>query len=176
MIAATIIFLFTRLLRRVALFPVLALVVSMGLLPRPAEAVHSPVLGYSELFSKDVLSGFALQGFDPVDYFLHGRASSGSSEFESVWKGAAWRFNSAANKAAFDADPEVYAPQFGGYDALMVASGKPVDANPLIFWINSGKLYIFRTTDNRANFIAQQEHQTLAHSRWTSVEKMLNAL
>ena len=48
---------------------------------------------------------------------------AGSRALESEYNGATWRFASAANKAAFDAEPARYAPQYGGYCAWAVSEG-----------------------------------------------------
>jgi YHS domain-containing protein len=141
-----------------------------------AVASAPPFFGYSERIQRDELSGFAMDGFDPVEYFLQGKALAGAATYETIWNGAAWRFTSAANKAAFEAAPHIYAPQFGGYDAHMVAAGLPVDANPSLFVISSGKLYLFRNEANRSAFMSQHERRQMAHARWGEVEKKLNAL
>jgi YHS domain-containing protein len=141
-----------------------------------ASASPVPFFGHSERIQRDTLTGFAMEGFDPVAYFLTGQVQAGSATHETIWNGAAWRFASAANKAAFEEAPHIYAPQFGGYDALMVASGLPVESNAQYFLIQNGKLYLFRSKENLLAFKSQSERLTLAHTRWSDVEKMLNAL
>jgi YHS domain-containing protein len=59
--------------------------------------------------------GVAIKGYDPVAYFTEGKPLEGKAEFEVEWKGAKWRFASAEHLAMFKADPEAYAPQYGGY-------------------------------------------------------------
>jgi hypothetical protein len=39
----------------------------------------------------------------------------GKSEFSFKWNDAKWLFASAGNRDLFTADPERYAPQYGGY-------------------------------------------------------------
>jgi hypothetical protein len=39
----------------------------------------------------------------------------GTPEFETLWQDARWRFASAEHRDMFKADPERYAPQYGGY-------------------------------------------------------------
>ncbi|NCF30099.1 MAG: YHS domain-containing protein, partial [Gammaproteobacteria bacterium] len=76
-------------------------------------------------------------------YFLEGRAVRGTSEFEHSWQDAKWRFSSAANKDLFAANPERYAPQYGGYCAVCLAlDGELTDANPKAWTIIGGKLYL----------------------------------
>src|SRR5262249_10116544 len=56
-------------------------------------------------------SGFAIEGFDPVAYFVDGRAEQGLPDFEATEAGAVWRFRNEGNRASFVAHPEVYGPQ-----------------------------------------------------------------
>ena len=59
--------------------------------------------------------GVAIKGYDTVAYFTEGRALKGKSEFVHSWNEATWQFASASHRDMFAADPERYAPQFGGY-------------------------------------------------------------
>ena len=60
-------------------------------------------------------SGVAIKGYDTVAYFTEGRAVKGTSKFSYNWNDAKWYFESAKNRDLFAADPEQYAPQYGGY-------------------------------------------------------------
>jgi YHS domain-containing protein len=59
--------------------------------------------------------GIAIKGYDTVAYFTEGRPVKGKEEFEYEWQGARWRFASAANRDKFKADPQAYAPKYGGF-------------------------------------------------------------
>ena len=59
--------------------------------------------------------GWAVKGYDVVAYFKQGRPVKGDKAFQYQWQDAIWRFSSAENLADFKADPEKYAPQYGGY-------------------------------------------------------------
>ena len=59
--------------------------------------------------------GIAIKGYDTVAYHTEGRALKGKNEFFFQWNDAKWLFGSAANRDLFAADPERYAPQYGGY-------------------------------------------------------------
>jgi hypothetical protein len=59
--------------------------------------------------------GVAIKGYDTVAYHTEGRAVKGKSEFSHKWNDAKWLFASARNRELFAADPERYAPQYGGY-------------------------------------------------------------
>jgi hypothetical protein len=59
--------------------------------------------------------GVGIKGYDTVSYHTEGRAVKGKSEFSFKWNDAKWLFASAGNRDLFAADPERYAPQYGGY-------------------------------------------------------------
>jgi YHS domain-containing protein len=59
--------------------------------------------------------GVAIKGYDTVAYHTENRAVQGKSEFSHTWADAKWYFASAKNRDLFVADPERYAPQYGGY-------------------------------------------------------------
>jgi YHS domain-containing protein len=86
--------------------------------------------------------GLAIEGTDPVAYFTEGRPVAGASDFEHVWMGAVWRFASAENLARFQADPERYAPQYGGWCAWAVAQGYTAKIDPEAWRIEDGRLYL----------------------------------
>ena len=59
--------------------------------------------------------GVAIKGYDAVAYHTEDRAIKGSSQFSHNWNDAKWYFSSAENRDLFAADPERFAPQYGGY-------------------------------------------------------------
>ena len=59
--------------------------------------------------------GIAIHGYDTVAYHTENRAVKGKSEFSYEWNDAEWHFASAENRDLFAADPDRYAPQYGGY-------------------------------------------------------------
>ena len=61
------------------------------------------------------LFGVAIKGYDTVAYFTEGRAVKGKRKFSHNWSDAKWYFSSEENRDLFIADPEQYAPQYGGY-------------------------------------------------------------
>ena len=71
-------------------------------------------------------SGLAIEGFDPVAYFTDSAAVRGVADFEAAEAGAVWRFRNEGNRASFVAHPEVYGPQFGGYDPVDLGRGVTV--------------------------------------------------
>ena len=87
-------------------------------------------------------SSLAVSGYDPVAYFVEGRPVEGRRAFEFEWNGATWRFADANNLAAFAADPEKFAPQYGGYCAWAVSQGYTASTDPEAWRIVDGKLYL----------------------------------
>ncbi|NNM73652.1 YHS domain-containing (seleno)protein [Enterovirga aerilata] len=138
-----------------------------------ATALLPEVLGAAEFYAADPLSGLALHGRDPVTYQLEGAPAAGGREHEAVWAGLGWRFATAANRAAFLRSPEVFAPQIGGYDAAAAAEGRLVEADPDIFLVRAGRLYLFRTRAARTRFEADPGEAARAESNWSRLQKVL---
>ncbi len=88
------------------------------------------------------LFGTAIDGTDPVAYFTEGKPVKGSSDFAHDWNGATFHFASAENRDAFAANPEKYAPQYGGYCAWAVSQGYTASTDPEAWKIVDGKLYL----------------------------------
>lgn len=84
----------------------------------------------------------AIRGYDPVAYFTQHKAVKGQKNLSTEWQGAQWHFSSQANLDAFKADPEKYAPQYGGYCAYGVSQGYTPEIDPQAFHIHEGKLYL----------------------------------
>jgi hypothetical protein len=132
-----------------------------------------PVIGATQVFVGDEWSGLGLSGFDPVSYFLSPIPQPGREGVELIWRGLAWRFASAANREAFEADPEVYAPRIGGYDASAAAEGRLVEAGPMLFAVHNGRLYLFRNERSRARFLADPLLAEKAEARWPDLRRDL---
>jgi YHS domain-containing protein len=112
----------------------------------------SPV-GWGLWGNYNTSSGIALHGYDPVAYHKSQTATKGSNEFALDWGGATWQFSSAENKSLFSADPDVYAPQFGGFCSFAVSKGFTADISPDAWHIHDGKLYVFAERNVRDNWV-----------------------
>ena len=86
--------------------------------------------------------GTAIDGTDPVAYFTENKPVKGSSDFAHEWNGATFHFASAENRDLFAANPEKYAPQYGGYCAWAVSQGYTASTDPEAWKIVDGKLYL----------------------------------
>lgn len=96
--------------------------------------------------------GVAIQGHDPVAFFTVKAPVKGRPEFYSELHGAKYRFHSAKNKAAFDAEPLKYEPQFGGYCAYGVSKGKLVEIDVNAFQVVEGRLLLQYSKGVRDDF------------------------
>ena len=114
--------------------------------------------------------GVAIRGTDPVAYFTENRPVEGSKEFTAIHDGAEFRFASAENLAKFKANPEKYAPQYGGYCAWAVSQGYTASTIPEAFTIVDGKLYLNYSLGVRAQWEADKEARIIQGDRnWPGV-------
>ncbi len=74
--------------------------------------------------------GIILQGFDAVS-LRKGGPLKGDPKFQSTYHGAVYLFATAENKAAFDANPVAFEPEYGGYCAYGVSVG---NLAPIEMW------------------------------------------
>lgn len=109
----------------------------VGLTPSLAQKLISGPAVYTATSEK-----LALSGSDPVAYFVGGAPAKGMAAITTQHQGVTWRFVSEANRAAFIAEPAKYAPQYGGYCAYAVSQGYTASADPTVWEIVDGKLYV----------------------------------
>ena len=89
----------------------------------------------------------ALRGVDPVSYFTAGEPLQGEVNITAEHNGAIYRFTSEETKALFEADPERYAPAYGGYCAFGLANGYKFDGDPDVWRIVDDRLYLNLSAD-----------------------------
>ena len=93
-----------------------------------------------------------LDGHDVVAYFTENRHAKGQPQFKSQFQGVTFHFASAAHKALFDAAPQKYLPQYGGFCANGIMYGIPWGGDADTWRIIDGKLYIFGGAGSRDAF------------------------
>jgi len=133
------------------------------------------VLGFAGVAQADVVhqtsGGAAIDGYDPVAYFTERHAVEGDAAFETDWNGATWRFSSAANQTAFEADPERYAPRYGGYCAYAAARNYVAGSDPDAWSIVDGALYLNYSPSIRSAWERDVAGQIAAGDRnWPGLE------
>ncbi len=126
-------------------------------------------------------SGYAVSGYDVVAYqnltqspvgTAQPAAVPGKPEFSAEYNGATWLFATAENRDAFVADPAKYAPQYDGHCAYGVAKGGKVPANPNLWRVVDGKLYL-NITRNVVGFWEEDIPGNIesAQTNWAGLEE-----
>lgn len=87
-------------------------------------------------------NGVAINGYDPVAYFTDNMPVKGKETFSFDWNGAKWQFSSDTNLNLFKANPEKYAPQYGGFCAYGVSENHKSPTDPSAWTIVDEKLYL----------------------------------
>ena len=93
-----------------------------------------------------------LKGADVVAYFTQGRYVQGDPKFTSRYQDITFRFASAEHKALFEAAPQKYLPQYGGYCANGIVYAIPWGGDADTWRIVDGKLYIFGGQGSKDGF------------------------
>lgn len=88
-------------------------------------------------------NSLGMHGVDPVSMFEQAAPAKGEAAYTSTYDGVDYYFSSAIAQASFDAAPEKYLPQFGGFCAFGVYVGKKLDGDVRYADIVEGKLYLF---------------------------------
>jgi YHS domain-containing protein len=108
----------------------------------------------------------SLKGHDPVSYFTDGRPVKGSAGINYDFDDARYLFSSQKNRERFASSPERYTPQFAGLCATGLSMGMKAEADPSIWRIVDGKLYVF--SNAQAREMVEKDPTLLAksHQNW----------
>ncbi len=119
-------------------------------------------------------NGIAINGYDTVAYLESGRAEKGVAEFSTQWKGVTWYFASEGRKKSFDAEPEKYAPKFGGYCAKAVTTGLTIVSDPSVFEVRDGQVLLFFVEDAKKDWQKEYTPELLekADEHWRAGESI----
>lgn len=115
-----------------------------------------PALAFDKV-NKSYFGGIALGGYDAVDYFTQSKAVKGNKAHAAEWKGATWLFSSEANRGRFLADPEAFAPRYGGYCSNQMSLGHLSDIDPEVWRVIGGKLYLFGHEEGRVRWASETD-------------------
>jgi YHS domain-containing protein len=113
----------------------------------------------------------AIRGYDAVAYFKEGKPVKGNPEFMFSWNEANWYFTSIENLEAFKAEPEKFAPQYGGYCAYGTSRGYKAETQPDAFTIFNNRLYL-NYDKSAVNIWTQKKEDFIrkADEHWKSIE------
>ena len=118
--------------------------------------------------------GLAMDGYDPVSYFVAPAPQQGSPDIAADWAGVTWQFASPENRDRFLMAPESYAPQFGGWCAWAVGHGYLQPARPTSYAIVRGKLYLNWSPGVQRRWEASRPANIASgHHRWPTLKRQL---
>ena len=121
---------------------------------------------YSDL----VYGNPAVSGYDTVAYFTLGQPVKGSFLYTYEYQDAEWRFSSQANRDLFIANPEQYAPQYGGYCSWAVGHGYTAPGSPTDWHIYNNKLYLNVNASVHQSWLQDKEALIISGDRnWPGV-------
>ena len=115
-------------------------------------------------------NNIAASGFDVVTFFS-GKPQQGKAEFTTRYEGADWNFFSQANKDLFLTNPELFAPQYGGYCAWAIAKGKLAPGRSDHWFVEDGRLFF--NYNARIKRRCEKKRATLiraADARWPALK------
>lgn len=137
-------------------------------------ASYAPPVVAEEVVNTGYFGDVAIKGYDPVAYFVEGKAVQGDEKYSHRWLGAVWHFSSAQNRDLFMKDPSSYAPQYGGYCADGVSFGTvTTNIDPRAWRIIDGKLYISYDPGAAEGMEKIPTKVTESQKHWSDVQQTL---
>ena len=144
------------------------------------------VLTTTSAFAQDKMannidnSNIALQGYSPVSYLDMGLAQKGLKAHVSEHNKIKYFFTSAQQKAAFDANPSRYLPQYGGYCAFGCYAEAEFRVDPTKFIVQDGKYFLYLNNielDAKQLWLTERNHEKLrstADKNWLNLSRTHN--
>ena len=108
------------------------------------------------------VSGVGLNGYSPVSLTTSKLWRKGQVEFAWKHAGVVYYLADAQELAAFRKDPEKFAPQYSGFDPLILSTERvPVAGDILYGSFYEGRLYLHASAESRETFIKQPKKYPL---------------
>lgn len=118
------------------------------------------------------LADLALDGYCPVCYIAAGKAVQGVEKFQVDHDGDTYYFVNEGAMKTFEADPEKFLPEYDGLCAYGVSIGKKLEADPTLFSVIDGKIYLNFNKDVKKKFDADQAgFVKKADEKWEMISK-----
>ena len=120
------------------------------------------------------LHGPRHRGVRPGGVFYRRPSRTRCGGFRGFRGGGGLAFPQRGRSRLFVAHPDIYGPQYGGYDPIDLARGVTVAGNPR-FWLISGqRLYLFGREQTRDSFALDPSRVLQsANLRWPELEQTL---
>ncbi len=111
-----------------------------------------------------------LLGHDPVAYFTAGTPTRGTRDITSTLPGRTYYFASLENKQRFDAAPQKYEPQYGGFCSNGAPYRIKLGSDPSEFVIYNDRLFIFGDVLGREMWLLHRdENIAYADREWPAI-------
>ncbi len=81
-------------------------------------------------------------GYDVVAYHTEGAAKRGTGWYVASHEGTTYLFSSKKNRKLFVKNPNKYLPEYGGYCAYGLSVGKKFYADPTVWKVVDGRLFL----------------------------------
>lgn len=138
-----------------------------------ASAILFSTISFAAEETQQDANGVILGGHDAVSYFTENAAVKGYSGISAMHDGAIYHFSSEANRDQFNANPEKYAPQYGGFCAYGAAIGAKFPIDPTVFAVVDNKLYVNNSANVSKLWTAKQAKAiTLADTKWSKIRSV----
>lgn len=113
----------------------------------------------------------AIEGYDPVAYFTREAAVPGDPSLEYVWQGARWRFATPEHRDLFAADPDRFAPRYGGFCAGGMSVGVKATIDPEAWAIIDDRLFLSFRKEGIERFAQDpEENIAKADAHWQQLQ------
>ena len=101
------------------------------------------VISIQSVFAGDLsVNTVGVNGYDLVTYQTDKRPLRGNGNYVATHNGVTYLFSNEENKTTFEKNPDKYLPAYGGWCAFGVSVGKKFSADPEVWEIVDGKLYM----------------------------------
>lgn len=155
---------------RTTLIPVVILVILLGTVAG-VQLLRASGRHEGAINTRD---GVAIEGYDPVAYFTRAQPTPGDPAYSYEWSGALWQFASAENRDLFAANPERYAPAYGGYCAWAVSGNSLAGIDPESWHIEDDRLFLNYSRRLNRRFVEDiTERVQRADENWPPLKKRL---
>lgn len=114
------------------------------------------------------VDGVAIDGYDAVAYHVDGVSKKGDASKSFRWNDVNWYFASDVNRSLFMANPDRYAPLYGGYCAYAISKGVTAGIDPDAWIIQDGKLFLMASDDVTTSWLEEEKDgvKAKADERW----------
>ena len=114
--------------------------------------------------------GVMLKGHDPVAYFTQGAAVKGTPDIAARHDGVTYHFASAEHREMFRANPDKFAPAYGGFCAMGTVMGIKLDTDPALFRVVDDRLYLNTSEPAQARWLTDvPDHIARANEKWAQI-------